>query len=50
MDVHFAGIASTHISVALRHKTIGRAGIVGGLGLKSSSRNYIEVSGYRCCR
>ena len=50
MDIHLAGIASSDISVALRHKTIGRAGIVGSLGLKSGSRNYIEVSGYQSCR
>ena len=46
MDVHLAGIASSHVSVALRNKSIGRAGIVGSLGLKSRSRNYIEASGY----
>ena len=46
MDIQLAGIAGTHISIALRLESTCRTSIVGGFGLKSSSRNYFEVSGY----
>ena len=45
MDVQFAGVAHAHISIALQLKGTCRTSIVGGFGLKSGSRNYIEVSG-----
>ena len=46
MDIQLAGIAGTHISVALRLKGTRRTSIVGGFCLKSGGRNYFEVSGY----
>jgi hypothetical protein len=45
MNIQLAGIAGAHISIALQLESICRASIVGGFGLKSSSRNYFEVSG-----
>jgi hypothetical protein len=45
MDIHLTGISGAHISVALRLKSIGRAGIVRSFGLKGGGRNYFKVSG-----
>jgi hypothetical protein len=45
MNIQLAGISGAHISVALRLKSIRRAGIVRSFRLEGGGRNYFKVSG-----